>query len=253
VARSGRAQERRARRAAKKDGSRTQESSSTWAEWARSIVVIVVAFLVLRTFIVQTFVITSGSMENTLLVGDFLVVNRVAIGSEIPFTHLRIPGYSSPGRGDVLVFRPPPSDPVNMDLVKRAIGMPGDTIEMRDKTVYIDGKPLDEPYVWYDRDIPDLTDPRMEWQRAYLAPGVDPTSYAPTRDNWGPLVVPPDRYFMMGDNRDNSLDSRYWGFVDGASLQGRAELLYFSYNEGSYRPFPWIREIRWSRIGDRIR
>ncbi len=224
---------------------------SAIAEWTKSIVIAAILFLFLRTFVVQTFVITSGSMENTLLVGDFLLVNRAAIGSRVPLTSVRIPGYSEPKRQDVIVFQPPPPDDTTMKLVKRVIGMPGDTIEMRNRVVYIDGKQLDEPYVRHTNE-PDDTHPWMQWQKNFLAPGVDPATYRPTRDNWGPLVIPADHYMMLGDNRETSLDSRYWGLVEGWRLEGRAEFLYFSYNKESYRPFPWIREIRWSRIGDVI-
>jgi signal peptidase I len=216
-------------------------------EWAKSIGIAVLLFLVLRTFLVQTFVITSGSMENTLLVGDMLVVNRAAIGSPFFGTKLRIPGYSHPKRGDILVFNPPPPDDPNIKLIKRLIGMPGDTLEMRSRTLYIDGKRLDEPYVVHSGE-PDETHPWMSWQRDYLRSDVDPRTYAPTRDNWGPIVIPEDRYFMMGDNRELSLDSRYWGLLEGWKPEGRAVFTYFSYNKGSYRPFPWLREIRWGRI-----
>src|SRR5688572_10961484 len=109
-------------------------------EWFKSLAVIVVLFLVLRTFIVQTFVITSGSMEDTLLVGDMLLVNRAAIGSRIPLTNLRIPGYSSPRRGDILVFDPPHEE--TLKLIKRLVGMPGDTLEMRERVLYLNGDPL---------------------------------------------------------------------------------------------------------------
>jgi signal peptidase I len=232
-------------------GKAAADGPSALAEWTKSIVIAAILFLFLRTFVVQTFVITSGSMENTLLVGDFLMVNRAAIGSRIPLTSVRIPGYSKPKRQDVIVFQPPPPDDTTMKLVKRLIGLPGDTIEMRNRVVYIDGKRLDEPYVKHTSE-PDDTHPWMQWQKDYLAPGVDRSTYAPTRDNWGPLVIPPDRYMMLGDNRETSFDSRYWGLVEGWRLEGRAEFLYFSYNKESYRPFPWIREIRWSRIGDVI-
>jgi signal peptidase I len=92
----------------------------------------------------------------------------------------------------------------------------------------------------------------MVWQQDYLLPGVDPETYAPTRDQWGPLVIPEDRYFMLGDNRDSSLDSRYWGLLERWRLEGRASFIYFSYNRGSARPFSWLREVRWGRIGDGI-
>ena len=218
-------------------------------EWVKSLFIALVLFLVLKTFLVQTFVITSGSMEDTLLVGDMLVVNRAAIGSRIPLTDVRIPGYSSPKRLDVIVFDPPHEE--NLKLVKRLVGMPGDTISMKDRILYINGVAQDEPYLKHS-DIGDESHPWMEWQRDYLAPGMEARSYAPTRDNWGPLVVPEDRYFMMGDNRETSLDSRYWGLLEGWRLEGRAVFIYFSYNKESYRPFPWVREVRWGRLGDGI-
>jgi len=220
------------------------------AEWLKSLAVAAVIFIVLRSFIVQTFVITSGSMENTLLVGDFLVVNRAAIGSRIPMTNLRIPGYSRPRRFDVLVFDPH-HDP-GLKLVKRLIGMPGDVVEMRDKVLYLNGEALDEPYVVRGpaRDEPH---PWMSWQRDHLAPGVDAATYSPTRDTWGPLLVPDDYYFMLGDNREASLDSRYWGLLEGWRLEGRSVFIYFSYNRDSFRPFAFLREVRWGRIGDVIR
>lgn len=219
-------------------------------EWTKSLVIAGIIFLVLRSFIVQTFVITSGSMENTLLVGDFLMVNRAAIGSRVPFTDIRIPGYSEPRRGDVLVFDPPHE--AELKLVKRLVGMPGDTLEMRNRVLIINGVPQDEPYVKH-QDVPDDAHAWMSWQREYLVSSVDPVTYRPTRDNWGPLVVPEGHYFMMGDNRETSLDSRYWGLLEAWRLEGRAVFIYFSYNKESYRPFPWLREVRWGRIGDGIR
>lgn len=229
-----------------KASSSTKEQPNGAVEWAKSIAIAVVLFLFLRTFIVQTFVITSGSMESTLLVGDMLVVNRAAIGTRVPGTALRIPGYSRAERGEVIVFDPPHEE--TLKLIKRLVGMPGDTIEMRSRTLYVNGAPQDEPYV---RHIsrPDETDPIMLWQRDYLPDGLDPRTYTPTRDNWGPLVIPPETYFMLGDNREESYDSRYWGMLEGWRLEGRAVFKYYSYNKGSYRPFPWIREVRWGRIG----
>jgi signal peptidase I len=222
-----------------------EKPAGTVGEWAKSIVIALALFLFLRTFLVQTFVITSGSMEETLLVGDMLVVNRAAIGSRIPATNLRIPGYSEPRFLDVMVFDPPHEE--TLKLIKRLIGMPGDTLEMRSRTLYRNGKPVDEPYVVHSG-VPDETHPWMEWQADHLPDGMDPRTYAPTRDSWGPLVIPEDRYFMLGDNREQSLDSRYWGLLEGWRLEGRAVFTYFSYNKGSYRPFPWVREIRWGRI-----
>ena len=223
--------------------------------WIKSIAVAVVIFVLLRTFLVQTFVITSGSMEDTLLVGDFLVVNRAGIGSRVPLTNLRIPGYSKAKRGDVIVFDP--AHEVDLMLVKRLIGMPGDTISMRDRILYINGRMVEEPYVKHVGDPGDeFPDPRvltpdrdMSWQKNYLAASVDAATYRPSRDNWGPLVLPEDRFFMLGDNREQSLDSRYWGLVEGWRLEGRAVFIYFSYNMDSFRPFAFIREVRATRIG----
>jgi signal peptidase I len=222
-----------------------KKSANTPAEWAKSIVIALALFLFLRTFLVQTFVITSGSMEETLLVGDMLVVNRAAIGSRVPGTGIRIPGYSEPRMNDILVFDPPHEE--TLKLIKRLVGMPGDTLEMRSRSLYRNGKPVDEPYVVHSP-AQDETHPWMEWQADHLVSGVDPRTYVPTRDNWGPIVIPEDRYFMLGDNREQSLDSRYWGLLEGWRLEGRAVFTYFSYNKGSFRPFPWIREIRWGRL-----
>jgi len=232
------------------EAARDERNPDGVVEWTKSILIAIVLFFVLRSFIVQTFVITSGSMEETLLVGDFLMVNRAAIGSRIPFTSVRIPGYSRARRGDVLVFDPPHEE--DLKLVKRLIGLPGDTLEMRSRVLYIDGVAQDETYLKH-LDVADEMHPWMEWQRDYLASTVDRRAYAPTRDTWGPLVIPEHNYFMMGDNRETSLDSRYWGLLEDWRLEGRAVFNYFSYNKESYRPFPWLREIRWGRIGSRIR
>ena len=230
-------------------GKETARHAHPAVEWAKSLAAAVLLFVVLRSFLVQTFVITSGSMEDTLLVGDMLMVNRAAIGSLVPFTRLRIPGYSEARRLDVIVFDPPHEE--TLKLVKRLIGLPGDTLQMKNRTLYINGVAQDEPYVRHT-DVPDETHPWMEWQRDYLALGVERASYQPTRDNWGPLVIPEDRYLMLGDNRETSLDSRYWGLLEGWRLEGRVVFIYYSYNKGSYRPFPWLREVRWGRIGSGI-
>jgi signal peptidase I len=227
-----------------------QDDPNAAAEWAKSIAIAVVLFVLLRSFLVQTFVITSGSMENTLLVGDMLLVNRAAIGSKIPFTNIRVPGYADPHRYDVLVFDPPHEE--DLKLVKRLIGLPGDTLSMRNRVLYLNGEAVDEPYLKHSEHN-DENHPWMVWQRDYLLDPQRASNYKPTRDNWGPLVIPEDRYFMLGDNRETSFDSRYWGLLEGWRLEGRAVFTYFSYNKESYRPFPWLREIRWDRVGRGIR
>ena len=226
------------------------EEESAVAEWGKSIFFAAILFLVFRSFLIQTFVITSGSMENTLLVGDFLLVNRAAIGSKIPLTDIRIPGYSTPERGDILVFDPHHEE--DLKLVKRLIGMAGDTLEMRDKVLYRNGEAQDEPYVVIT-EYGDQFDASMMWQTEYLVGHGDPGEYRPSRDDWGPIAIPDGKLFMLGDNRDTSLDSRYWGLLDDWRLEGRAVFIYFSYNKESFKPFPWIKEIRAGRIGSRIR
>lgn len=218
---------------------------SSGREWLKTVLVTLVLFVALRTFVLQTFVIISGSMEDTLLVGDMLVANRLALGARIPGTRKHLPGWAPPERGQVMIFLP--HHVADTRLVKRVIGLPGDTIEMRDGAMWVNGAALVEPYV-KDDGGPDRTDPAFAWQSAYLAPGVDAATYTPTLHRWGPLVVPPDHYFMMGDHRDASLDSRYWGFLEGWRMEARVSVIYFSYNRGSYKPFPALREIRWSRL-----
>jgi signal peptidase I len=241
-------------------------------DWTKSIGAAVILFLVLRTFLVQTFVITSSSMEDTLLVGDFLILSKLAYGPEIPFTGVHLPGYTDPEGGDVVVFRPP-HDP-DLDVVKRLVGTPGDTLEMRDKELFINGRPQDEPYAQHSDTTGDVAHPWMRWQcgeSVLLSPDISgayrvPSDYTdagddaingpdcrPTRDNWGPVVVPQGHYFLMGDNRDDSVDSRYWGFLDGRRIRGEALIIYYSYNPRLLRPLAFLRNMRPGRIGDVIR
>lgn len=237
----------------KNDGAKggKPEGNALW-EWTKSLIVAVILFLFIRTFLIHTFVIISGSMEETLLVGDLLLVNRAAVGSRVPGTSIEIPGYSKLERGDILVFDPPHEE--ELKLVKRLMGLPGDTLQMVDKILVVNGQPMDEPYVQHSEGANgDDPYPWMVWQRDYVLPGVDLSAYEPTRDNWGPLVIPEDHYFMLGDNRDTSLDSRYWGLLERWRLEGRAVLVYFSYDKLSMRPFAWLTQVRWNRIGDLIR
>jgi signal peptidase I len=220
-------------------------------DWIKSIAVALLLFLVIRTFLVEAFRIPTGSMERTLLVGDFLLVNKAVYGAQLPGTNSRLPSFAEPGRGDVVVFIPP-HDP-GKNYVKRLVGVPGDTLEMRDRVLYINGEPQDEPYVQHtDANGMDMVLPDMIWQRNYLAAETRSDAYHPTRDNWGPIIVPAERYFMLGDNRDDSEDSRYWGFVDRSAIKGRPLFIYYSFDGGTMRPFPWITQIRWTRIGDMI-
>lgn len=222
-------------------------------EWAKSIGVAAVLFLIIRTFLLQTFVITSGSMESTLLVGDFLLANRLAVGGRIPFTRAHVPGFGGLKRGDVVVFDPH-HDP-DLKLVKRLVAMEGDTVSMEDGIFLLNGLPQDEPYVQHlDPGGADEGHPWMEqFQPPHLVDTVDRASYRPTRDNWGPLVVPDDHYFMLGDNRDTSLDSRYWGPLETWRAEGRASFIYYSFDTAALKPFKFLTAARLGRIFDLIR
>lgn len=222
--------------------------STDWLlDWAKSLAVAFLIFLVLRTFLIQTFVITSGSMEDTLLVGDFLAISRAAYGPRIPGTEQHLPGYEDFDHGEVIVFRPP-HDP-DIDVVKRIVGLPGDTVAMRGGILYRDGRAVVEPYVKHT-DVPenDVRDAWMDWQLPFLLPSARPEGFRPSRDEWGPVVVPAGKLLMLGDNRDDSIDSRYWGFLDQSEVKGKTLFKYFSYDSESLRPFPWITQIRWERL-----
>jgi signal peptidase I len=219
----------------------------------RSLGMAFLLFLVIKTFLIEAFQIPSGSMERTLLAGDFLFVNKAVFGATIPGIHARLPGFETPRRGDVVVFAYPKNPELN--YVKRVIGMGGDTVEMRGGVLRVNGDRLAEPYVQRVDPAHDLHDPEFNWQREHL---VDKSTevrrlYRPTRDTWGPLVVPPRKYFVLGDNRDNSADSRYWGFVDAAAVKGRPLVVYFSYDRQARDAFPWLQDIRWNRLGSLIR
>ncbi|HEX4574462.1 MAG TPA: signal peptidase I [Gemmatimonadales bacterium] len=221
--------------------------------WMRSLGMALVLFLIIRTFLIEAFQIPSGSMERTLLAGDFLFVNKAVYGAQIPGTTARLPGFASPRRGDVIVFAYPKNPELN--YVKRVIGAPGDTVEMRGAELRVNGEPLTEPYVQRSDPSHDVYDPEFNWQRPYLIGGVFAarSSYHPTRDTWGPLVVPRDKFFVLGDNRDNSSDSRYWGFVDQKAVKGRPLIVYFSYDREAHDALPWLTDIRWRRLGSIVR
>lgn len=219
-------------------------------EWARSIVVAAALFLLIRTFGVEAFKIPTSSMENTLLVGDFLLVNKAVYGAPIPGTDVHLPALAEPSRNEVVVFQPP-HDP-EKSYVKRLVGMPGDTLEMRAKKLFLNGTPAHEPYVRYTDRRGDAVHPGMHWQSSHLIAGPVPRRH-PTRDNWGPIVVPPGHFFVLGDNRDNSEDSRYWGFVPRDAIRGRPAVVYYSFDPSGSESHDWLRRVRWARIGSRVR
>jgi len=221
-------------------------------EGVRAVCTAIVLVLFVRTFFVEAFKIPTGSMENTLLVGDFLLVNKAVYGAEVPGTQTRLPGFTEPQRMDVVVFFPP-HDPTK-NYVKRLVGMPGDTLEMRDKILYVNGDPQYEPYIRHVDRFSEPTDSRMLWQRDYLVGDKKGAwrTYDPTRDSWGPIVVPDAKYFALGDNRDNSEDSRYWGFLDASAIRGRPMFVYYSFIKDPLHFFSWLTDVRWQRIGAAI-
>jgi signal peptidase I len=227
------------------------KSFARWLwDWTKSIAVALVVWFFLRTFLVEAFRIPSGSMENTLLIGDFLFVNKLLYGAEVPLIHKRLPAIREPRRGEILVFDSVEEE--GLKVVKRLIGVPGDTLAMEAGQLFRNGQAVAEP--WAIRSDPSANaDPLQReqmrrWQSRYLVAGVDRESYHPDLNNWGPIVVPRDSFFMMGDNRDGSYDGRYWGFLPRLNVRGRPLLVYYSFDGTGYKPLPFFTSIRWGRI-----
>ena len=191
---------------------------SVLREYAEAIVIAVVLALFIRTFVVQAFKIPSGSMKPTLLVGDHILVSKFIYGIKIPFTDKTIIKLGTPKRGDVVVFKYPLD--TRKDYIKRVIGLPGDRVELVNKKLFINGRVTDDPHASY-------------------------SVYGNLR-NFGPVTVPANHLFVMGDNRDESSDSRVWGFVPLSYLKGKAFLIYWSWDSIDFG-------VRWSRLGDLVR
>lgn len=189
--------------------SRLGKNKSVFREYFEAICVAIILALFIRTFVVQAFKIPSGSMLPTLLIGDHLLVNKFIYGIRIPFTGKILIPIKSPQHGDVVVFRFPKDR--SIDYIKRVVGTPGDTIEIKNKKVFINGQPM------------------QDTKAHFSSPAVLNVQDSP-RDNFGPILVPEQRIFVMGDNRDNSYDSRFWGFVDERDILGKAFILYWSWD-----------------------
>jgi signal peptidase I len=202
---------------------------STAREYFESICVAVILALFVRTFIVQAFKIPTGSMENNLLIGDHLLVNKFVFAPTLGRLESMLLPIDPIRRGDIIVFKYP--EEPERDFIKRVIGLPGETLELRKKRVYINGMLLDEPYVRY------LVPPDEE----------NGAGDFDVRVQYGPVTVPPGHYFMMGDNRDNSQDSRYWGFMPQEYIKGKALFVYFSFGEEPGLS-GLVTGIRWNRI-----
>ena len=200
------------------------QAKSKFREYVESILWAVLLALIIRTCVVQSFKIPSGSMEDTLVIGDCLLVNKFIYGIKMPFIDLRLPSLRDPERGDVIVFKYP--EDRSKDFIKRLVGVPGDEIRIRDKRVYVNGTLYQTPHEMHKDP---LILPRELNQR----------------DNSGPFRVPANAYFVMGDNRDNSYDSRFWGFVSNTDIVGRAFIKYWSWDQNNWR-------VRWQSIGKLI-
>ncbi|MGI0149295.1 MAG: signal peptidase I, partial [Thermoplasmata archaeon] len=205
------------------------KKKSDLREWVKSLTIGILVVLAFRGMVAQAYQIPSGSMERTLLVGDYIYINKVLYGPEIDlglggrhFFHHRFPGFRKPGRGDIIVFRYPLDR--RKDFIKRCVAVEGQTVAVRDKVLYVDGQKQDEPYVIHEDDR------------------IFPRG-ANHRDNFGPVVVPNGMIFMMGDNRDNSLDSRFWGPLPVDLVKGKAIFRYFS----------WDGERNWPRFSQILR
>jgi len=202
-----------------------EKTKGLFREYAEAIVLAVVLALFIRAFVVQAFKIPSASMYPTLLVGDHILVIKSIYGLRMPFTNSVLIPVKKPERGDVIVFIYP-VDP-DKDFIKRVVGVPGDTLEIRNKKLYINNKPAPDQEAFYDDS------------------SVYPIMVKP-RDNFGPVTIPPNKFFVMGDNRDHSYDSRFWGFVDMEEILGKAFIIYWSWDSTRDRP-------RWDRLGDLVR
>jgi signal peptidase I len=189
-----------------------------------ALVIAVILALFIRAFVVQAFKIPSGSMQNTLLIGDYILVNKFIYGVKIPFTKITVIPVKKPKRGDIVVFKYP-KDP-SKDFIKRVIAVGGDTIMIRDKRVYVNDELQKEDFTVY-------TDSRI-----LPSSGV----YGTTRDNLAPVKVPEGKLFVMGDNRDESNDSRFWQFADVSAVKGKAFIIYWSWNRKDL-------DVRWKRLG----
>lgn len=232
------------------------KQKSKFREYTEAIIIAIILALLIRTFIVQAFKIPSGSMKQTLLVGDQILVSKFLYGVKIPFTDIRFFILRQPRRGDIIVFSFPQNKEKEecrsftqnvasrfsnvwsnksllylfkddcRDFIKRVIGVGGDKIEIKNKVVYVNNVALVEPYAIYN-------------SKSAGESAIEP------RDNFGPVIIPRNKFLVLGDNRDNSHDGRFWGYVDMSEIKGRAFIIYWSWNSKN----EWLNKVRWGRLG----
>ncbi len=213
--------------------------SSRWQktikEYGEALIIALILAFFIRSFVVQAFKIPSGSMLSTLKIGDHLLVNKFLYGVKIPFANTTVIPVSEPEFQDIIVFKFPEDE--SKDFIKRVVGIPGDTLVIRDKQLIRNGQKVREPYAQHtSSQTAGQSFPMDQWPPHRFDPRA--------RDNLGPIKVPEDKYFVMGDNRDESFDSRFWGFVDEEAILGKAWIIYWSWQG--------ITNIRWNRIGDAV-
>ncbi len=232
------------------------KQKSKFREYTEAIIIAIIRALLIRTFIVQAFKIPSGSLKQTLLVGDQILVSKFLYGVKIPFTDTRFFILRQPRRGDIIVFSFPQNKEKEecrsftqnvasrfgnvwsnksllylfkddcRDFIKRVIGVGGDKIEIKNKVVYVNNVALVEPYAIYN-------------SKSAGESAIEP------RDNFGPVIIPRNKFLVLGDNRDNSHDGRFWGYVDMSEIKGRSFIIYWSWNSKN----EWLNKVRWGRLG----
>jgi len=209
---------------------KVKKKKSGLRENVEAILIAVFLALFIRTFIVQAFKIPSGSMKETLQIGDHILVNKFIYGVKIPFVQKTLIPIKEPRREDIIVFKYPENP--KLDFIKRVIGVEGDVIEIKNKKLYVNSKRMDRQYAVF--------------MDSYTIPSV-----YNKRDSFGPVTVPQNALFVMGDNRDNSKDSRFWGFVDFSAVKGKAFMIYWSWNKDNSKSV--LDYVRWNRIGNMLK
>lgn len=216
--------------------------------WVRTIGTVLGIWFLISTFMVQAFHIPSPSMEKTLLIGDVLFVNKALYGAEVPLIHRHLPAIREPRAGEIVVAKSPIED---LLLVKRLAATSGDTVAMRDGRLIRNSREVSEPWLSLTEPAPTmaagLSDKMRAWQTPYLV-NTDSAAYHPDLRNWGPIVVPAGKLLLLGDNRDESFDGRYYGFVPRENLRGAPLFIYWSYQPDSWRPLPLLTTLRWRRL-----
>ena len=218
--------------------------------WVKSIAIALAIWFGLQALVVKSFRVDSGSMEPTIYAGDWFFINRVVFGSPVPLIGVRTPRIRDPRAGELIVLKG--VEPPILNIVKRVIGVAGDTIEFRADSLFRNGAYVSEPYAQHVDPAAEM-DPLQRrrsraWQLPHLTSMADTATYLPSLRTWGPVVVPDGHLFTMGDNRDASYDGRHWGFLPRKNVIGLPLFIYYSYDPGNWRPLPFITAIRWGRI-----